>query len=57
MRYYERVSKDFNKFLLDLNNSKVLGKKCGSRDVEYNALCKNLNIPVKEKENEVSNAA
>lgn len=48
MRYYERVSKDFNNFLLDLNNSKVLGKKCGSRDVDYNVLCRNLNIPVKQ---------
>lgn len=57
MRYYERVSKDFNKFLLDLNNSKVLGKKCGSRDVEYSVLCKNLNIPVKEEESAVNNAA
>jgi hypothetical protein len=51
MRYYEKVSSDFDKFLLDLNNSKVLGKKCGSREVDYKVLCKNLNIPVTEKEN------
>lgn len=57
MRYYERVSKDFNKFLLDLNNSKVLGKNCGSRDVKYEVLCKNLNIPIKEEESAVNNAA
>ena len=55
MRYYEKVSKDFNQFLLDLNNSKVLGKNCGSREVKYEVLCKNLNIPVKE--NEEMNAA
>ena len=55
MRYYEKVSHDFNKFLLDLNNSKVLGKLCGSREVKYEVLCKNLNIPVKE--NEEMNAA
>ena len=57
MRYYEKVSHDYDKFLADLNNSKVLGKDCGSRDVKYEVLCKNLNIPVKEKENEVSSAA
>jgi len=57
MRYYEKVSNDYDKFLLDLNNSKVLGKNCGSRLVEYADLCKNLNIPVKEKDGEMSNAA
>ena len=45
MRYYERVSKDYNQFLLDLNNSKVLGKMCGSREIPYKDLCRNLNIP------------
>lgn len=49
MRYYEKVSHDYNRFLLDLNNSKVLGKMCGSRDIPYNTLCKNLNIPIKEE--------
>lgn len=57
MRYYEKVSKDFNQFLLDLNNSKVLGKNCGSRDVDYNVLCKNLNIPVKDSEDAMNTAA
>ncbi len=59
MRYYEKVSKDYNQFLLDLNNSKVLGKKCGSREIEYTKLCKNLNIPIKEKEDktEIADAA
>ena len=52
MRYYEKKSKDFNTFLLDLNNSKVLGKACGSRALPYKGLCKNLNIPVKEEDNE-----
>lgn len=50
MRYYEKVSHDYNKFLVDLNNSKLLGKLCGSRDVKYTELCKNLNIPTKETE-------
>ena len=36
-------------FTNDLNNSKVLGKLCGSREMEYTELCKNLNIPIKEK--------
>lgn len=45
MRYYERVSKDYNQFLVDLNNSKVLGKMCGSREIPYKDLCRNLNIP------------
>ena len=50
MRYYEKVSHDYNQFLVDLNNSKVLGKLCGSREMKYTDLCKNLNIPIKEKE-------
>ena len=49
MRYYERVSHDFERFLVDLNNSKVLGKNLGSREMKYEDLCKNLNIPIKEK--------
>lgn len=43
MRYYERVSKDWAKFLVDLNNSKVLGKGCCERAC-YDTLCKNLGI-------------
>lgn len=50
MRYYEKKSKDMETFTNDLNNSKVLGKLCGSREMEYAQLCKNLNIPIKEKE-------
>ena len=50
MRYYEKVSHDYNTFLTDLNNSKMLGKLCGSRDVKYSDLCKNLNIPFKDNE-------
>lgn len=57
MRYYEKVSKDYNNFLLDLNNSKVLGKNCGSRHIEYTDLCKNLNIPIKEKDEKLTEAA
>ena len=52
MRYYERVSHDFERFLIDLNNSKVLGKNLGSREMKYEDLCKNLNIPIKEKTEE-----
>lgn len=50
MRYYEKVSHDYNDFLVSLNNSKFLGKKCGSREIDYKVLCKNLGIPVNEKE-------
>lgn len=50
MRYYEKKSKEMDDFLTDLNNSKVLGKLCGSREMKYTDLCKNLNIPYKEKE-------
>ena len=57
MRYYERVSKKFDNFLADLNKSKKLGKLCGSREVDYKDLCKNLNIPVKEDESKLSSAA
>lgn len=48
MRYYEKVSHEFEAFVHDLNNSKVLGKNCGSRDIDYKVLCKNLNIPINE---------
>ena len=51
MRYYEKVSSDFVTFLTDLNKSTKLGKQCGARG-NYEALCKNLNIPVKETEDE-----
>jgi hypothetical protein len=49
MRYYEKVSNDFLTFIADLNKSNKLGKECGARG-NYEALCKNLNIPIKEKE-------
>lgn len=48
MRYYEQVSKDFDTFMNDLSNSKVLGKSAAMRG-DYVALCKNLNIPIKER--------
>jgi hypothetical protein len=51
MRYYEKVSSDFVTFINDLNKSEKLGKQCGARG-NYEALCKNLNIPVKETEDE-----
>ena len=57
MRYYEKVSHDFSKFLLDLNKSKVLGKMCGSREMDYKTLCKNLNIPTKEEATKLTEAA
>lgn len=58
MRYYEKVSHNFEKFMSDLEKSKVLGKMCGSREMEYSDLCKNLNIPIKEKEEmKMENAA
>lgn len=57
MRYYEKVSTNFEQFVTDLNKSKVFGKECGSRDVKYEVLCKNLNIPIKEKENVLTEAA
>ena len=57
MRYYEKVSHDFETFVTDLKKSKVLGSNCGSRDVDYKVLCKNLGIPVKEEEETKSKAA
>ena len=48
-RYYDQVSHDFEQFLTDLNNSKVLGKECGARG-KYEELCKNLDIPIAKKE-------
>lgn len=58
MRYYEKKSKDMETFNNDLNNSKVLGKLCGSREMKYEDLCKNLNIPFNEdKENTFSKVA
>jgi hypothetical protein len=59
MRYYEKKSNDMETFTNDLNKSKVLGKLCGSREMEYTELCKNLNIPIKEKEenNAIADAA
>ena len=49
MRYYERVSHDYDRFVTDLNKSKVLGEKCGSREIPYKDLCKNLGIPYGEE--------
>ena len=49
MRYYEKVSSDFMDFIATLNKSAKLGKQCGARG-NYEALCKNLGIPVKETE-------
>lgn len=48
-RYYDQVSHDYEQFLEDLNNSEVLGRKCGERG-DYDKLCKNLNIPIARKE-------
>ncbi len=50
MRYYEKKSKNMETFTNDLNNSKVMGKLCGSREIDYAKLCKNLNIPITEKD-------
>lgn len=50
MHYYEKKSKEMDTFMADLEKSKVLGKLAGSREMEYSDLCKNLGIPVKEKE-------
>ena len=44
-RYYSMVSKSVDDFKAALANSEVLGKDCGSRDTDYNYLCKNLGIP------------
>lgn len=56
MRYYEKVSTDFDTFNNDLNNSQVLGKVAVSRG-DYGQLCKNLNIPfdIKPKEETTTN--
>ena len=53
MRYYEKVSSEFTDFMETLNKSNKLGKECGARG-NYEALCKNLNIPIKEKEDAAS---
>lgn len=45
MRYYEKKSNDMGCFIASLNNSKVLGKNCGSRTIPYSELCHNLGIP------------
>lgn len=50
MRYYEKKSQTMDDFIQDLNKSKVFGKNCGSRDIDYAILCKNLNIPFKDNE-------
>lgn len=50
MAYYSKKSKDFNDFVRDLNNSKVIGKKCGSREIPFAELCKNIGIPTKDNE-------
>lgn len=49
MRYFEKVSTNFETFIKDLNKSQKLGKQCGARG-NYEMLCKNLNIPIKVKE-------
>lgn len=49
MRYFEKVSTNFETFINDLNKSQKLGKQCGARG-NYEMLCKNLNIPIKVKE-------
>lgn len=49
MRYYEKVSSNFMTFMKDLDKSQPLGKVCGARG-NYEALCKNLGIPIKEKD-------
>lgn len=46
MRYYEKVSKDMDTFKADLDNSRPLGRLCGSRTMDYKELCRNLNIPI-----------
>lgn len=52
-RYYDQVSTNVEDFIKDLNNSKVLGRKCGERG-DYEMLCKNLNIPIASKGKELS---
>ena len=53
MRYYEKVSTSLEDFNETLNKSQVLGKACGERG-NYEALCRNLSIPIKEKEDTVA---
>lgn len=57
MRYFEKVSHDFDTFMETLTKSKVLGKLCGSREMDYKDLCKNLGIPVKEETETLTAAA
>lgn len=49
MRFYEKVSQNLDTFNEILNKSEKLGKACGARG-NYETLCKNLSIPIKEKE-------
>ena len=43
-RYYEKVSKKYNEFLVSLNNSLFVGSMCGSREADYKFLCSNIGI-------------
>ena len=56
-RYYTQRSKDMATFMADLANSKVMGNLCGSREVDYNVLCANLNIPKVNRKGEIETAA
>ena len=49
MRYYEKVSQEYETFINDLNKSQKLGKVCAERG-DYKTLCKNLNIPFNTKD-------
>ena len=44
-RFYDNVSSNVEDFKAALANSKVMGKACGERTTDYNALCDNLGIP------------
>jgi hypothetical protein len=44
MRYYENVSTNVEDFKATLATSKVYGKRCGSRDINYSELCANLGM-------------
>lgn len=55
-RYYERKSKSLDDFLVDLNASAVLGRACGERG-DYDKLCANLALPIKQRENAQKKAA
>lgn len=57
MRYYEKKSTNLQTFVKDLAKSKVLGKLCGSREIEYGYLCQNLNIPIKTNNSKLSRVA